>query len=164
MPAEIGSLRQRGNRQENIRLLDGVEAKQAEVNGRSLELAIETQQSDAATYGVKVCRSPNGEEETLIYIDTRTNKLVVDTRKSGPEGTPKAIEAAPFVLEANEALAMRVFVDRSVVEVFVNRRQAIARRIYPSRADSTGVSLFSHGGTTDVRNFRAWEMSPSNAF
>jgi beta-fructofuranosidase len=57
-----------------------------------------------------------------------------------------------------------VFVDRSVVEAFANDRQAAMRRIYPTRADSVGVSLFSQGGAAKVRRVTAWEMSPSNPF
>jgi sucrose-6-phosphate hydrolase SacC (GH32 family) len=41
-----------------------------------------------------------------------------------------------------------VFVDKSVVEVFANDgRQAVMRRIYPSRADSVGVKPFSKKGS-----------------
>jgi beta-fructofuranosidase len=62
-------------------------------------------------------------------------------------------------------LKLRVFVDRSVVEVFANGgRQAVTRRIYPSRPDSTGVALFSDGGPTIVRRVRAWDLVPSNPY
>ena len=88
----------------------------------------------------------------------------MDTRKSGPEHASKALEAAPFELKEGERLELRVFVDKSVVEVFANGRQAIARRIYPSRADSMGVSLFSTGGTTRVRSLKSWKIMPSNPF
>ena len=60
--------------------------------------------------------------------------------------------------------AARDFVDKSVVEVFANSRQAIARRIYPERADSIGVSLFSTGGTTRVPTLEAWKIMPSNPY
>jgi beta-fructofuranosidase len=57
-----------------------------------------------------------------------------------------------------------VFVDRSVVEAFANDRQAAMRRIYPTRADSVGVSLFSQGGAAKVRRVTAWKMAPSNPY
>jgi len=53
-------------------------------------------------------------------------------------------------------------VDRSVVEVFANDRQAVMRRIYPSRADSLGVTLFSLGGAAVVTALEAWDMAPAN--
>jgi beta-fructofuranosidase len=66
----------------------------------------------------------------------------------------------------DEPLKLRVFVDKSVVEVFANDgRQAVMRRIYPSRADSVGVKLFSVGGSaTASPTLEAWEMMPSNPY
>ena len=78
--------------------------------------------------------------------------------------SPKKIEAGPFELGADETLKLQVFVDKSVVEVFVNDRQAVMRRIYPSRADSLGVKLFSKGAPATVKKLQAWEMMPSNSF
>jgi beta-fructofuranosidase len=57
---------------------------------------------------------------------------------------------------------LRIFIDQSVVEVFANERQAVMRRIYPTREDSVGVSVFSRGGATTVRRAQAWKMAPSN--
>jgi beta-fructofuranosidase len=57
-----------------------------------------------------------------------------------------------------------VFVDKSVVEVFANGRQAVMRRIYPSREDSLGVALFSEGGPARVTTLEAWDMDPSNLY
>ncbi|MBM3889812.1 MAG: hypothetical protein FJ388_11905, partial [Verrucomicrobia bacterium] len=72
--------------------------------------------------------------------------------------------AAPFALEPGELLTLRVFVDRSVVEVFANDRQAALRRIYPQRPDSVGVSVFANGGAAKVRQVKAWQMAPSNPY
>ena len=105
-----------------------------------------------------------GEEETVIFYDATEGKLKVDTRKSGPEDTPKTIEAGPFELKNGERLKLRIFVDKSVVEVFANSRQAVMRRIYPSRADSVGVRLFSTGGETKVHALEAYNITPSNPY
>jgi beta-fructofuranosidase len=48
------------------------------------------------------------------------------------------------------------------VEVFANDRQAVMRRIYPTRADSLGVSLFSRGGPAQVASIDAYDISPTN--
>jgi len=57
-----------------------------------------------------------------------------------------------------------VFVDRSFVEVFANARQAMVRRIYPSRPDSVRIALFAHDGDVEVPRLQAWEMMPSNPY
>ena len=134
------------------------------VTGNSLELLVEMESATASHFGVKVCSSPDGQEETSISYDAREKRLKVDTRRSGPDDTPKVVEAAPFELKSGERLKLRVFVDKSVVEVFANRRQAIARRIYPSRPDSIGVSLFADGGNSMVHTLGAWHLAPSNPY
>ena len=35
------------------------------------------------------------------------------------------------------------FIDRSIIEIFANKRQCITQCIYPTREDSTGINFFS---------------------
>ena len=44
------------------------------------------------------------------------------------------------------------------VEVFVNDWQSVALRVYPSRADSVGVSLRSPGRDAALRSLDVWQM------
>ena len=113
-----------------------------------------------------------GQKETVRYfvldllwkpVDAADKKLKIDTRKSSLGEGEKKIEAGPFELSADEPLKLQVFVDKSVVEVFANDRQAVMRRIYPTRADSVGVKLFSKGGSAKVKKLQAWDMMASNA-
>jgi beta-fructofuranosidase len=134
------------------------------IAGNSLELELQIEPGSAKQVGVKVCRSPGGEEETLVFYDAAEQKLKLDTSKSGLVQGTKKIEAAPFALKADERLTLRVFVDRSVVEVFANDRQAAVRRIYPSRPDSTSVALFANGGAAQASRVTAWQMAPSNSW
>lgn len=134
------------------------------IAGNRIELLLEIDPQGARQCGVKVCRSPDGEEQTRITYDAAQGKLAVDVTKAGLVEGRKTIEAGPLTLKPGEPLLLRVFVDKSVVEAFANDRQAVMRRIYPSRPDSVGVSLFSHGGTAKVRIVKAWEMAPSNPF
>ena len=161
---EIEALRYRPFRQESFEVQPEVDLSIDDVRGSSLELAIDMESTDAFEYGVKVCVSPDGKEQTVISYDPREGELKVDTRNSGPEGSPKNVEAGPFLLKQNERLQLRVFVDKSVVEVFANSRQAVMRRIYPSRSDSLGVSVFSKGGSAKVNVLESWHISPSNPY
>jgi beta-fructofuranosidase len=164
VPEEIERLRFDAFKKQDFAVQSGAEVVIDGIGGDSFELFIEMESADASEYGVKVRVSPDGQEETSIFYDVSEGKLKVDTLKSGPEDTPRAVEAAPFKLKDGERLELRVFVDKSVVEVFANSRQAIARRLYPSRADSLGVSLFSTGGTTRVRRLKSWKIMPSNPY
>ena len=133
------------------------------VSGISCELSIEIEAGSAQACGVKVRASGDGQEETLLYYDAGAKELVFDSTHSGDAGR-KVIERAPFELKAGEPLKLRVFVDKSVVEVYANDRQAIGRRVYPTRPESVGVKLFSSGGEARFTAVKAWEMMPSNPY
>ena len=58
----------------------------------------------------------------------------------------------------DETLKLRVFIDRSVVEVFANERQYLAMRVYPGRKDSLGVSLLARGQDAVMKRLNVWQM------
>ena len=89
--------------------------------------------------------------ESILCIDTSRSSTLPDALSRPPE-------QAPVWLAPGETLSLRVFVDRSVVEVFANGRQCLSVRVYPGREDSTGVSLISRGRATEVTRFDAWRM------
>jgi beta-fructofuranosidase len=67
-------------------------------------------------------------------------------------------EIAEVSLEKDENVKLRIFIDKSVVEVFVNGRQCVAARVYPGRDDSVGVSLRSRGSDSRLISLDAWQM------
>ncbi|MGI9239049.1 MAG: glycoside hydrolase family 32 protein, partial [Woeseiaceae bacterium] len=164
VPREIEALRYAAVTRKNLALQSGTDLVVDDIRGNSLELYVEMDSAEANEFGVKVCVSPDGQEQTVISYDVAEGKLKVDARMSGPEERAKSVEAGPFELQEGERLKLRVFVDKSVVEVFANSRQAVVRRIYPAQPDSLGVSLFSAGGSAQVHTLRSWKISPSNPY
>jgi sucrose-6-phosphate hydrolase SacC (GH32 family) len=163
-PEEIERLRYNPKKRTDLAVQADAELPLEGIGGSSIELRLEMTARDAKRFGIKVCRSPAGEEQTLVYYDAVEKKLKVDTRKSGLTHGAKTVEAGPLELKADEPLKLRVFVDKSVVEVFANSRQAVMRRVYPSRADSVGVAIFAEGGPANVATLEAWDMMPSNPY
>ncbi len=163
---EIKNLRYNARVKKDITVKADTPVKLDDISGNSIELAIEMSSKDAKQFGVKVCVSPDGSEETVVYYDAENKKISIDTNKSSLTltGKYKSIEAGPFELGKNERLKLRVFVDKSIIEVFANGRQAVVRRIYPTRKDSVGVSLFSKGGGAKVKTLGAWDIMPSNPY
>ena len=133
------------------------------VVGDSCELQLDVEPGSATACGVKVRSSPDGKEETLLYYDAAAKQLVVDTTRAGAAGR-LVVERAPFELRPGETLTLRVFVDKSVVEIYANDRQAIGRQVFPTRPDSLGIALFATGGQARFTQVKAWEMMPSNPY
>ena len=179
---ELKALRIQPPVRQNRRLTADSELELNDAKGDCLELAIEMVPEDAQEFGVKVRCSSDGAEQTSVSYDVSSKKLKVDVRKSTLDKdirylyyrNPKALERlpekkrmvqaqqAPFELAEGEPLKLRIFLDRSILEVFANGRQCITQRIYPSRPDSLGVRLFSRGGSTNINAFEAWHMAPAH--
>ncbi len=160
-----------------------------DVNGDSLEIALQLEPDRASSFELNVLRSPDSEETTRIiffrkrgYIyrtpfkeDIRSlrvmssaisNKvshdsiLCIDTSRSStlPDALARPPEQGPVRLAENDALDLRVFIDRSVVEVFANCSLALSVRVYPGRDDSRGFSLLSRGRDANVSRLDVWRM------
>ena len=86
--------------------------------------------------------------------------VAIDTSRSSvlPDVMARSEEVAPFKLREGEPLRLRVFIDKSVVEVFANGRQCLALRVYPGREDSVGVSVRAQGSDATLRSLDAWQM------
>lgn len=132
--------------------LDGADASCA-------ELAVAFEREPVGDIGIAVGRSPDGTEETRIVYSRSEAQISLDPRASStaPEAVGREVQHAPLDLDEDEALDLRVFVDRSIVEVFANGRQCLTQRIYPARRESRGVALFSEVGAT-VRSIDVWQM------
>ena len=115
--------------------------------GDTLEIAAEFEPSDANIFGLKVRRSDNGKKAITISYDGRS------LNAAGVE--------VPFQLGKDEkTLKLQVFLDKSVMEIFVNDgREAVAKVIYPGEKD-LGIELFALGGGATVRSLDIWQLKP----
>ena len=137
-----------------------------------MELAAEIDPQGAQMVELNVLRSANAEEVTRIvflrergYRDrfrrTRPASVIsIDNTRSSilPDVRSRPPETAQVVMPDGQPLKLRVFIDKSVVEVFVNGRQCVALRVYPGREDSLGVSLRAQGQEAKLRSLDAWQM------
>ena len=64
----------------------------------------------------------------------------------------------PEIPGEGETLKLNVFIDHSIVDIFINDRWASSVRVFPTAADANGIEAFSNG-TTDVEELKAWTLS-----
>ena len=144
-----------------------------EIAGETMELAVKIDPQDAREICLHVLRSPENQEHTVIrfiregYTQVakaakvdKQDALVLDNGRASllADVCGRPPEIAPFMLAEGERLQLRVYVDRSVVEVFANGRQCLALRVYPSRKDSVGVSVSAAGSGAKLESLDAWQM------
>jgi len=132
---------------------------QVGVQGVALEIVAEFVPAQAGQFGLKVRCAPDGSEQTLIAFEPGSGWLSIDRERSSQDA---AVDREPHgthvKLAARENLTLRIFVDRSVIEVYANARATLTSRIYPSRDDSVGVELFAHEGPVRLKKLDVWEM------
>ncbi len=143
------------------------------VEGDCLEIEAVIDPQGAQAVEMDVLRSPDAEEYTRISLlrdrgyrndgpgDCRMLSVVaLDNTHASilPEARSRPPETAQVMVEKGEPFALRVFIDRSVVEVFVNDRQCVAARVHPGREDSIGVSLHARGSDARLVSLDAWRM------
>lgn len=117
--------------------------------GECVEVVAELEGAGA----VLVRRSPSGEEETAVRWDPAAGMVSLDLERSSLDpATTKGGYAAPVRVAPGEALRLRAFVDRSIIEVFAQRQVCLTGRMYPTREDAVGVRLEGEG------KVEGWEM------
>lgn len=189
-PDELQSLRR--NRRTIVRtpLKANQEVSLPEVQGDSLELALEIDPAQAFEVGVKVRCSPDGKEQTAIVYDAVSHRLKIDMSQSTLRNDvvyldspiamaieqkpragayPRRTVEAPFALRPGEPLRLRIFLDKSMLEVFANDRQCLTQQIFPQSREATGIKVFCGGfslnmnpgdvWSTAIRSGEAWDLA-----
>lgn len=129
----------------------------AELDGDMLELEVLLDLADCTHghLGIALRCSEDGAEQTLLYYDALLHRLVLDRSRSGAGVTGQ--RSAPLA-PGQEQLGLRVFLDRSSIEVFsADGSFSISSRLYP-HPDSLGVKLFGNGNGGRVAIRKAWRL------
>jgi beta-fructofuranosidase len=78
--------------------------------------------------------------------------MAVDrSHSSTSETQDRKAYAAPLKLEKGQALNITLFLDRSLVEVYVNEGCCLTTRVYPTDPESLAIELSGGGKKTMVR-------------
>lgn len=161
-PEELTALRGEELAREGLTL----SSQERDLSGRRLGQALEVVarfaphgDEPAQAYGLVLCASPDGQEETRIVYEPATETLSVDRTRSSLDGEAvRDVRGTPLPLEEGEGLALHVYVDHSVIEVIANGRTCLSTRIYPTREDSLGMGAFAAGGSASLESLRAWRL------
>ena len=123
------------------------------VSGTAVEIEAVIEPGEAREVGFSVLRSPDGAEQTRISFftalqDRRANPgwLQIDSSQSSlagdVHGRPPETGAAQPGGRTRRCI-LRIFIDRSIIEVFANDRQCLTLRVYPSNGRTAAVSRSS---------------------
>ncbi len=162
---EVEALRFNGEKIENLEVQANQELILEGIAGKAIEIKIEMNIRQAREAGFYVLRSPAGEEKTKISVmnvfhGKFPDSLLIDTTQSSlrTDISSRPPENAPLPLRQDGIVELRIFIDRSMVEVFADSQQFAAVRVCPQREDSRGVSIFAKGDRIILNSLECWQM------
>lgn len=130
---------------------------------RAYELLIELgdEQPAAGPIHLDVLASPDGQEFTRLSFDPAKGAVVVDKSKStlSADGEGPQVLRGNYSAEAFGAMRrLRVLVDGSTVEVFINDAAAYSVRSYPSLPNSTEIRMGSDAAQPLRATVNLWPL------
>ncbi|MFW6189183.1 MAG: glycoside hydrolase family 32 protein [Planctomycetota bacterium] len=143
---------------EDITVEPGSELVVKEARGDALELSAHFTGADRADarFGLAMRCGDDGEERTAVLYDGAERTVTLDLDRSGRAADGRF--AAPVGPLEGGRLGLRAFVDRSSVEVFVNRGRAVLPAPVWPHPSSLGVRLLAGPTPAHLSRFEAWKL------
>jgi len=148
---ELESLRYDEMVKENITVKNDHEYKLNSVTGDAVEIKAVFKAADASQFGIKLAGKTKNDDVLNIAISTKNKTLTVGK------------QVAPFELKKDEGLTLRVFMDKNLIEVFANDRQA-AVSYHEYNSKEPYLSFFTEDADVKVEEITAWKMKPFYSF
>lgn len=106
----------------------------------------------------------NSVAEGIIRYEPATNKLVADfsslRRLTNDNNIYNGVYECelPERLAAGQELKMNIFVDHSIIDIFINDKWATSIRVFPTAEDANGVEVFADS-SANVKSLKAWNLA-----
>ena len=116
------------------------------IGHQQIEIEATIEPGNSKKFGFLVGENPDHSEFTRIYYDAETREMVVDqTNSSLKEHIPLRTKRDKYDLDLSKSIDFHLFIDGSVIEVFVNDGDAFTTRIFPLKETSNQVEIFTEG-------------------
>jgi sucrose-6-phosphate hydrolase SacC (GH32 family) len=140
---ELRTLRYDEKNEGEIKVDAGNKYRLKELKGNTVELSVTIEPTKAQAYGVRVFCDEDGEGMPIRYLPKEKKLAVADVK-------------APLELKKGESLQLSIFLDKDMVEVFANDRQAITTG-QKNGYKKTAIELFSKGDAIQA-TVKGWKI------
>lgn len=130
--------------------------------GRQKEIVVRFNVLDGADFGITLCKDPAGSEWTRITFDQYRHQLRIDQKRvSGYSKVSYPIQKEHFRVNRKKTLQLRLLIDGSVVEGFINDEDAFTTRCFMTSKYSTQVEIFTKGPRTQAST-EVYDLRPAS--
>ena len=121
-----------------------------EIYGDLIEIDSVLRPKPNSVWSLVVRASSDDAEQTKITFDIALQTFTLD-------GTFSSLDPS-VERKAVSGLRIRMFLDRSVVELFIDNRFSVTQRLYPTRPDSSGLKMVVEKGSIDIVELSLWTL------
>ena len=112
-----------------------------------LEIIAKFELINAESFGFKLFQSADKQIEERIEFDTTDYFLRVGKEKGKLSS-----------LKGEKQLSFHIFIDKSVVEIFINNRECLTNRIYPETENCNGFDIYAINGEVRLKSLDLWTL------
>lgn len=137
------------------------------VSGREVEISA-TATLNGKPFGFNIFKGA-GRQATITY-NPQTGSLTADFSQlerlinDGGVYDGKYVMTLPEFPKRGTDLKINIFIDHSILDIFVNDRWASSIRVFPTNAESTGIEAFATKGAVTFKELRAWNLGPEGGY
>jgi len=142
---ELAQLRTNQKDKENITIKSGKTQVLKDIGGDTIELEIVFEKPQATEFGLRILADEEGKNGFKIAYGKDRGTITLD------------YVDPPFTLKPGEDLTLRIFIDKGMIEVFANDRQA-AVAWHDYEPENQHVALYTNGGDINVKKVTCWSM------
>ncbi|MBR6680419.1 MAG: glycoside hydrolase family 32 protein [Clostridia bacterium] len=148
-----------------------------DIKGDTIELIAEFEAKNVPVIEIKVMVSEDEQEYSAIrifrqrgftylpafakdftYRKAHESVIQLDTTFSSKSANVRIPDEQAFWIAPEDKLNVRVFLDKSIVEVFVNGKAAMAAKVSPD-GDARGIAITSRGDDLTLNKLESYELS-----
>jgi beta-fructofuranosidase len=141
----------------NRKVLSNTSQNLTEYIGNQSEFEFIINSKNTKFFNIDVFKNNAANEFTSIIFDKRLNKIGINRYLSSPYNTTKDYKTADYKYKTNDSIYVRIFIDHSILEVFVDNEIVLSCRVYPS-INSQNIDIVAIEGELEIVSFKAWDI------
>ncbi|SEK17913.1 Sucrose-6-phosphate hydrolase SacC, GH32 family [Parapedobacter koreensis] len=155
---ELDKLRKLHSSSVNFRLDAAVQKKFVTLEDGRADVVIEVPNGQRGIFGFHIASGTNSADTAVVFFDLTSNRFGVKGGIKVPVDYPELGDAPAFLPQDSRSASMRVIIDGSLIEVFVNGQSCTG--VLNGDCSTIAIRPFCSTGTIDVGSLTIWNIQP----
>jgi sucrose-6-phosphate hydrolase SacC (GH32 family) len=143
----------------NRKILRNTNFNIPEFEGNQVEMDFKVKADSASRFIIQVLKNADTQEFTSLVFDLKKNVVGLDRRFSTLSNALKDNRESSYVFDHKDTISVNIFIDHSIVEIFVDNLVVFSCRAYPSRETSNKIDFIVSDGAAEIIEAHAWQMA-----